>query len=66
MKHVTIAVLSLVFTLPLLAGCGDSTVEHRETKSTNPITGTRTTEEQTVHQRSDGSTYTDTQTHTSN
>ena len=41
-----------------LVGC-DQPVSHNESKSTNPITGTTTTKDQTTYQKPDGSTYTD-------
>ena len=65
MRIAMMTLLTGLLAAPLLGGCGDRTVKESQTTSTNPITGTTTTEDQTTHQRSDGSTYTDTQTHKS-
>ena len=65
MRYVTIAVLAGALGTPLLGGCGDKEVRTEQSKSTNPLTGTVTHTDTTTYQRSDGSTYTDTQMHKS-
>ncbi len=58
MRSAIIAVLAAALVSPVLVGCGDTEVAHKESQSTNPLTGTQTTKDQTTMQRPDGSTYT--------
>jgi hypothetical protein len=66
MRYAMTTLLLAALATPLLGGCGDKKVEESQSQSTNPLTGTTTTKDQTTYQRSDGSTYTDTQEHKSN
>jgi hypothetical protein len=59
MRHALVIVVTTALISPLLAGC-DHQVSHTEKTSTNPLTGTQTTKEETTYQRPDGSTYTNT------
>jgi hypothetical protein len=47
MRSVIIAVLGAALISPVLGGCTES---HKESESTNPITGTKTTHDQTTTQ----------------
>jgi hypothetical protein len=58
MRHALVIVVTTALISPL-AGC-DHQVSHTEKTSTNPLTGTQTTKEETTYQRPDGSTYTNT------
>lgn len=65
MRYIACVVLSAALLSPVLGGC-DHEVSHSEKTSTNPLTGTQTTKEQTTYQRSDGSTYTNESSHSTN
>ncbi len=58
MRYAMLTVLGLAMVSPVMVGCGDKEVSHKETQSTNPLTGNTTTKDQTTYQKSDGSTYT--------
>ena len=65
MRGVLCTLLSLSLAGAGLMGC-DREVAHSEKTSTNPITGTQTTSEQTTYQRPNGSTYTNSSSNSSN
>lgn len=65
MRYAMLTMLSAALLSPVLGGC-DHQVAHSQSTSTNPITGTTTTKDQTTYQRSDGSTYTNSSEHSSN
>jgi hypothetical protein len=59
MRYVMLTILGLALASPVMVGC-DKEVSHSEKTSENPLTGNQTTKDQTTYQRSDGSTYTNT------
>jgi hypothetical protein len=66
MRYVMTTVLAAILAAPMLGGCGDKAIKTEDSQPKNPITGTVTNEKQTTYQRSDGSTYSQTQTQKSN